>query len=56
MLEVQPHIDQVIAACRTLSPAEEPWTQIFSRPSVPNTATGSRRVSSVSLCTCIRTL
>ncbi len=28
MLEVQPHIDQVIAACRTLSPAEEPWTQI----------------------------
>jgi nitrogen-specific signal transduction histidine kinase len=28
MVEVQPHIDQVIAVCRTLSPAEEPWTQI----------------------------
>ncbi len=28
MVEVQPHIDQVIAACRTLSPAEEPWAQI----------------------------
>ncbi|MFH6784202.1 MULTISPECIES: sensor histidine kinase [Methylobacterium] len=26
MLEV--HIDQVIAVCRTLSPAEEPWTRI----------------------------
>ncbi|QRE75847.1 sensor histidine kinase [Methylobacterium aquaticum] len=28
MVEVQPHIDQVIAVCRTLSPAEEPWAQI----------------------------
>ncbi|GJD47638.1 Sensor protein DivL [Methylobacterium crusticola] len=28
MLAAQPHIDQVIAVCRTLSPTEEPWTEI----------------------------
>ncbi|WP_298965405.1 ATP-binding protein [uncultured Methylobacterium sp.] len=28
MLAAQPHIDAVIAACRDLSPAEEPWTEI----------------------------